>query len=78
MTKRSAFPIPPRTSLKRPSLFWIVNRYQDDFVKALTFLKSPPLALTTELNVSGFIATVELPRHLRLPAQTNERPWIFS
>lgn len=51
---------------------WIVNNYEDEFVKALSKLKSEKLALTAKLQIRGFIATVEKPRNLKI-AGTDER-----
>jgi hypothetical protein len=51
---------------------WIINKYEDEFVKALPKLKSKPIALKTALGVRGFIATVEKPRNLKITG-TDER-----
>jgi hypothetical protein len=51
---------------------WIINKYQDEFVRALPQLKSKPIALATALGVRGFIATVEKPRNLKITG-TDER-----
>jgi hypothetical protein len=51
---------------------WIINKYEDEFVKALPQLKSKPIALNTTLGVRGFIATVEKPRNLKITG-TDER-----
>lgn len=51
---------------------WIINKYEDEFVKALPQLKSKPVALKTSLGVRGFIATVEKPRNLKISG-TDER-----
>jgi hypothetical protein len=51
---------------------WIINKYEDEFVKALPQLKSKPIALNTSLGVRGFIATVEKPRNLKITG-TDER-----
>lgn len=51
---------------------WIINKYEDEFVKALPRLKSKPIVLTTALGVRGFIATVEKPRNLKITG-TDER-----
>jgi len=45
---------------------WIINEYQDEFVKALPNLKNKPIAMKTVLGVRGFIATVEKPRNLKI------------
>jgi len=54
---------------------WLVNGYKDRYIDTLTKLKSGPIAATTELNVKGFIATVRLPRHLKITG-TDERATI--
>lgn len=54
---------------------WIINKYEDEFVKAFPQLKSKPITLTTALSVRGFIATVEKPRHLKITG-TDERATI--
>lgn len=51
---------------------WIINRYKDEYVEALSKLKSERLVLTTKLDIRGFIATVEKPRHLKITG-TDER-----
>ena len=51
---------------------WIINKYEDDFLKALPQLKSKPVALSTALGIRGFIATVEKPRNLKITG-TEER-----
>jgi hypothetical protein len=51
---------------------WIINKYEDEFVKAFPQLKNKPIALSTALGVRGFIATVEKPRNLKITG-TDER-----
>lgn len=51
---------------------WIINKYTDEFVKALPQLKSKPIKLKTALGIRGFIATVEKPRNLKIPG-TDDR-----
>lgn len=51
---------------------WIINKYEDEFIKALPRLKSKPIALKTALGIRGFIATVEKPRNLKITG-TDER-----
>lgn len=45
---------------------WVINGYSDEFTKKFTGKAAEPIALTTTLNVSGFLATVKLPRHLKI------------
>ena len=61
--------------LEKTQFVWIINKYEDEFVKALQQLKNKPLKLTTALPVRGFIASVVLPRHLKITG-TEERATI--
>ena len=45
---------------------WLINNYDDDFVSALGDLKHDKLALTTPLDIKGFIGSVRKPRNLRI------------
>lgn len=54
---------------------WLVNGYGDKFIETLSKLKSDPIVATTELNIKGFVATVEKPRHLKITG-TDERATI--
>lgn len=54
---------------------WIVNAYRDAFLDTLSKLKSAPIVATTELNVRGFAATVQMPKHLKITG-TDERATI--
>lgn len=54
---------------------WLINGYTDSYLSTLTKLKSAPLAVTTTLNVRGFVATVVKPRDLKI-AGTDERATI--
>jgi len=54
---------------------WLINGYKDKYVDTLAKLKSDPIVATTELNVKGFVATVRLPRHLKITG-TDERATI--
>ena len=51
---------------------WLINRYSDAYLDACEPLEHPPMRLTTSLDVKGFLATVEKPRHLKI-AGTDER-----
>lgn len=51
---------------------WIINEYEDEFVGALTRLKSKKIALRSALALRGFIATVEKPKNLKITG-TEER-----
>lgn len=50
---------------------WVINEYEDEFLKAIPKLKSN-IGLKTSLGVRGFIATVEKPRNLKITG-TDER-----
>lgn len=54
---------------------WLVNGYKDKYLDTLTKLKGDPIVATTELNIKGFVATVRLPRHLKITG-TDERATI--
>ena len=54
---------------------WVINQHKDDFLDVLTNLKMEPFALTTTLDVHGFIGSVEKPRHLKITG-TEERATI--
>lgn len=54
---------------------WVINNLNDDFVKKLKSLKHKKIKLTTALDVKGFIASVEKPRHLKITG-TEERATI--
>ena len=45
---------------------WKINDHADDYTRKLTALKVDPLEITTSLDLSGFVATVEKPRHLKI------------
>lgn len=51
---------------------WIYNGRNDDFISRLTNLKSEKINKTTALDINGFIASVEKPRHLKITG-TDER-----
>lgn len=58
--------------LDKTEFVWEINNPDDDFVNALKELKREKLSLTTALDIKGFIASVELPRHLKITG-TDER-----
>jgi hypothetical protein len=58
--------------VQKSEFLWDINNCQDDFIVALANLKHEKLDLTTALNITGFVASVELPRHLKIPG-TDER-----
>lgn len=54
---------------------WLVNGYTDNYISMLSKLQSEPIVATTELNVKGFVSSVEKPRHLKITG-TDERATI--
>src|SRR5690606_5475624 len=54
---------------------WLINETDDLFLPAMRNLKAAPNRLTTALSVTGFIASVEKPRHLKITG-TDERATI--
>jgi len=57
---------------KNTEFCWAVNGYGDDFTKTFTDKAADPSPLTTTLNISGFLGTTILPRHLKIEG-TSER-----
>lgn len=45
---------------------WLINETDDLFLAAMRKLKADPIRLTTTLSVTGFIASVEKPKHLKI------------
>lgn len=58
--------------LNSTEFVWVINNYEDDIVLALSELKHDKIILKTTLDIQGFIATVEKPRHLKITG-TDER-----
>jgi len=58
--------------VKKTEFLWDINDCQDDFIATLSTLKHEKINLTTALDISGFVASVELPRHLKITG-TEER-----
>ncbi|ADH86853.1 ATP-binding protein [Desulfurivibrio alkaliphilus] len=58
--------------VQKTEFLWDINDCQDDFIEALASLKHKKINLTTALDISGFVASVELPRHLKITG-TDER-----
>lgn len=54
---------------------WLMNNYEDEFVTALGSLKHDKIALTTVLDIRGFIGSVQKPRNLKITG-TDERATI--
>ena len=45
---------------------WLINGYDDEYVRGLVGLKSDPITITMTLDLKGFIATVKKPSHLKI------------
>lgn len=45
---------------------WILNEINDPYVKALSRLKADPITLASEITIRGFLATVVLPKDLKI------------
>ncbi|MCY4183828.1 MAG: ATP-binding protein [Rhodobacteraceae bacterium] len=54
---------------------WVVNDYSDDYIEKFKGKATEPIAITTALNISGYLATVVLPKHLKI-AGTDQRATI--
>jgi len=50
----------------KTQFLWTINGYGDDFINTVNSLALPPEALQTHLPIRGYIASVELPRHLKI------------
>lgn len=61
--------------LNATEFVWSINSSDDDFVKELKELEHDKFNLTTALDIKGFIASVKLPRHLKITG-TEERATI--
>jgi hypothetical protein len=54
---------------------WLINAYADSYLATLKKLQGDPIAVTTELKIGGFVATVAKPRDLKITG-TDERATI--
>lgn len=45
---------------------WSINGFEDEYTQSLGALLEPPQQLETKLGVRGFIASVRMPRHLKI------------
>lgn len=50
----------------KTQFLWRINEYNDDFVDTVDKLALPAKDLTSPLSIKGYIASVELPRHLKI------------
>ncbi len=46
--------------------YWIVNNYSDDYIEKFGGKASKSIAIKTAIDVSGYLATVVTPRHLKI------------
>lgn len=51
---------------KATEFLWTINDLNDPYIDVLPNLKSDPINLDNPLNITGFIATVEKPRYLKI------------
>lgn len=51
---------------EKTQFLWRVNGYDDDFLQTIDKLALPAIALDSALPVKGYIASVEMPRHLKI------------
>ncbi len=61
--------------VQKTEFLWDINNCEDNFIAALENLKHEKIDLTTALDISGFVGSVELPRHLKITG-TEERATI--
>ena len=45
---------------------WLINGHTDEYIASCSPLKADTIPLSTTLNIKGFIASVEKPRHLKI------------
>lgn len=60
---------------KATEFLWIINEYDDDFIRSIPKLKADKVSLTTSLALNGFLATVDKPSKLKITG-TEERATI--
>jgi hypothetical protein len=51
---------------EKTQFLWRINGYDDDFLQTIENLARPAQKLTTDQPIRGYIASVELPRHLKI------------
>ena len=59
----------------KTEFLWLINEYDDDYIQGLDKLKEDPSAITSDLGLKGFIATVIKPSHTKIRG-TEERATI--
>lgn len=57
---------------KNSEFCWSINGYHDEFMSTFEGKANTPIALTTALNIGGFLSSTILPRHLKIDG-TDER-----
>ena len=61
--------------MDKTEFVWLINKYDDEFVRSLPALKHAPIVMTAAMDIKGFIATVTKPRDLKITG-TDERATI--
>jgi DNA mismatch repair enzyme (predicted ATPase) len=51
---------------EKTQFLWRINEYDDKFLQSIKNLALPEVALESKLPLSGYIASVELPRHAKI------------
>ena len=51
---------------------WNINTHQDEYLNTLEKLEADPIPISTRLPISGFLATVSMPRYMKVSG-TDER-----
>ena len=58
--------------IKSTEFLWLINEHSDEYVSECQNVKAKSFPLITRLDVKGFLATVEKPKHLKITG-TDER-----
>ena len=51
---------------EQTEFLWNINTHQDDYLDALEELENDPISISTQLPISGFLATVTKPRYMKV------------
>lgn len=51
---------------ERTQFLWRINGYDDDYLKTVNKLALPEVTLESKMEISGYIASVELPKHAKI------------
>ena len=58
--------------IESTEFLWLINEHSDEYVSECQYFEAKTIHLTSPLDVKGFLATVEKPKHLKITG-TDER-----